>query len=179
MKRATFFWTALLTVLFSIFTTNVFAQTSNRVVAYFTDWAQYRAGSCKFTPQNIQPQYFTHINYAFAKIDSNNQVQSVEWNDAGSGGMYEQVNALKTQYPNLKTLISIGGWTLSDAFPRMASTAASRATFIQSAMKYSRTNGFDGIDIDWEYPGFAEHSGSSADKVNFTSLLREFRTSKL
>ncbi len=154
------------------------ADTTPRVVGYFTNWAQYRPGQCKFTPANIRPEYFTHINYAFAKIGAGDQVQPVEWNDISSGGspgLYEQVNAIKQQSPHLRTLISIGGWTLSDAFPAMASTATRRANFIKSAINYARTYGFDGVDLDWEYPGFATHSGTAQDKKNFTALLKEFR----
>ena len=62
----------------------------------------------------------------------------------------------------VKTLISIGGWSFSQGsdafsgsgsekiFPAMASSNASRAAVIQSAISYAKTRGFDGIDIDWE-----------------------------
>lgn len=177
MRRLIYALTRVALVFILFLPAMLWAQSSNRVVVYYTNWSQYRPGECKFTPQNIQAQYMTHLNYAFAKIDTNNKVQPVEWNDIldYAPGMYKQVNDIKLQYPHLKTLISIGGWTLSDAFPRMASSAASRSTFIQSAIQYARTHNFDGIDLDWEYPGFAEHSGTPQDKVNFTSLLREFR----
>lgn len=71
---------------------------------------------------------------------------------------------------------SIGGWTLSDAFPAMSANPASRAKFVENCVGLIRDYKFDGIDIDWEYPGFAEHSGTPADKENYNLLLQELRS---
>lgn len=70
---------------------------------------------------------------------------------------------------------SIGGWTLSDAFPPMAADATSRKIFARNCRDLILDYGFDGIDLDWEYPGYAAHSGTPADKQNFNLLLRDVR----
>ncbi|KAG8771682.1 Endochitinase 1 [Ceratobasidium sp. 428] len=57
----------------------------------------------------------------------------------------------------------------------MASTAASRRTFINSAIAWARKLEFDGIDIDWEFIGDPARGGTSADKANFNSLVQELR----
>lgn len=71
---------------------------------------------------------------------------------------------------------SIGGWTLSDPFPAMAANSDSRANFAKNCVDLIRAYGFDGIDIDWEYPGFEEHSGTPNDIDSFSLLLDEVRS---
>jgi chitinase len=80
---------------------------------------------------------------------------------------------LKQKNPGIKTLISVGGWTLSDPFSQMAADPFSRQNFIQQVISFCDQYQFDGIDLDWEYPGFAEHSGRPEDKQNFTILLKD------
>jgi len=70
---------------------------------------------------------------------------------------------------------SIGGWTLSDAFPIMAASATARATFANQCRELIQDYGFDGIDLDWEYPGYEDHSGTPQDKANFNLLLDDVR----
>ncbi len=71
---------------------------------------------------------------------------------------------------------SIGGWTLSDNFPSIAADPVKRQTFAQACVNLLQTYNFDGIDLDWEYPGFADHNGTPQDFQNFTLLLQEVRT---
>ncbi|CAJ1343253.1 unnamed protein product [Effrenium voratum] len=120
--------------------------------------------------------------------------QQTGWCDKG---LYEQVNELKVAHPHLKTLISIGGWSFSSpesedaesatrmrrldsgwteyVFSDMVSTADNRQKFLASAIDFCRTWGFDGLDLDWEYPGYIGRGGRSTDKRNFAVLLAELR----
>eukprot|EP00804_Cyclotella_cryptica_P020277 CCRYP_015903-RA/>CCRYP_015903-RA protein AED:0.05 eAED:0.05 QI:474/1/1/1/1/0.9/10/478/2037 len=70
---------------------------------------------------------------------------------------------------------SIGGWTLSDPFPAMAAGPSARDHFAQKCVELIQEYQFDGIDIDWEYPGYADHSGTPDDTQNFVLLLRAIR----
>ncbi|TYB45651.1 chitinase [Actinomadura chibensis] len=109
-------------------------------------------------------------------------------------GNYNQLKKLKAKYPNLKVLISIGGWTYSKYFSDVAKTDASRQKFVKSCLDtyikgnlpdYNGKGGpgtaagiFDGIDLDWEWPGAEGHPGnhvSPDDKHNNTLLIAEFR----
>ncbi|MFI6319467.1 glycosyl hydrolase family 18 protein, partial [Nonomuraea sp. NPDC050556] len=115
--------------------------------------------------------------------------------DQPLAGSYNQLKKLKAKHPNLKALISIGGWTYSKYFSDAASTDAKRKAFVKSCIDmYIRGNlpvyqgrggtgvaagVFDGIDVDWEWPGAEGHAGnhvSPNDKANLVLLLQEFRT---
>ena len=56
-------------------------------VCYVTNWAQYRPGKGRFTPDNIDPTLCTHIVFAFAVIGKNLQLKSYEWNDESTPGV--------------------------------------------------------------------------------------------
>ncbi|MGW2868616.1 glycosyl hydrolase family 18 protein [Kitasatospora sp. NPDC001225] len=110
-------------------------------------------------------------------------------------GNLNQLKKLKAKYPNLKVVVSLGGWTYSKYFSDAAATDASRQRFVKSCVDtwikgnlpaYNGAGGdgvaagiFDGIDLDWEWPGSADgHPGnhwSANDKGNLTLLLAEFR----
>jgi len=70
---------------------------------------------------------------------------------------------------------SIGGWTLSDNFPTVAASERTRKNFARNCVKLIEEYNFDGIDIDWEYPGYEPHSGTDQDKFTYTLFLAEIR----
>lgn len=87
--------------------------------------------------------------------------------------------ALKEQNPELKVLYSVGGYSAGGwAFSQMAQTEAGRFQFISSAVHFLNRFGFDGLDLDWEYPGDDGLTGEPTgpdDKIHFTALIKEMR----
>jgi chitinase len=70
---------------------------------------------------------------------------------------------------------SIAGATRT-AFSDMSSSSTNRQAFIQGLMKFMDTYGFDGVDLDWEYPAADDRGGVAADRANYVSLLKDMRT---
>ena len=131
------------------------------VVAYVTSWSS----------QIPDPQYMTHINYAFGHVTSSFDGVRID-----GEGRFRQMVALKEKNPALKVLLSVGGWG-SGGFSEMASTAERRDAFARSCRKMLDDYGADGIDIDWEYPGSsaAGISSSTRDRENYTELMKAIR----
>lgn len=153
-----------------------------------------------FSPKSIQADNITHINYAFIKPLPANELEKLTekdlndvhtfrkiltdpWADIEIGqnwsnpekyaGNIGELNDLKKQYPHLKTLISVGGWTLSDQFSQIAANPIARTNLFKLLINFCKYYNFDGIDFDWEYPVFEEHGGRPEDKKNFTIFLSE------
>lgn len=136
----------------------------------------------------------THILYAFANVSpQGTMVLGSRCRDVGAcdsasatlpdtlGGHFAALLALKRRYPSLRTLVSVGGWTWSGRFSDVALTDSSRRAFAASGIDLfiRRWPGvFDGIDVDWEYPGgggLASNVSRPEDPQNFVLLLAELR----
>jgi chitinase len=196
--------------------------TSGRVVGYFIEWGIYGRN---YTVKNVETSGSADassvINYAFGNVapDGNGNVTcqiadpwadyqkpwaaeesvdgvAVPWGDSLRGN-FQQLRALKALHPDLKVLISIGGWTFSKYFSDAALTKESRQRFASSCIDLfikgdlpgpvegdgsggpgAAAGVFDGIDVDWEWPGSEGNAGNvirPQDKENFTKLMQEFR----
>jgi chitinase len=161
--------------------------TGKKIVGYFAEWGIYQKN---YHVTDIPANKLNVINYAFAKPTSNGDVVLFdEWaavqraypGDIGGQpllGNFNQLIKLKKANPHLVTMISIGGWTLSGEFSDIALTSSSRDYFARSAVAFIKKYGFDGVDIDWEYPvggGLGSNKVRPQDKQNYTLLLRELR----
>ena len=157
-----------------------------RVIGYYAGWTVYN----DFPVSSIRADQLTHINYAFANISESGEVvlgdpgadvEKPDPNDTSGAelqGNFRQLQLLKQAYPHLKTLISVGGWSWSDRFSDAALTPESRATFARSAVDFIVRYGFDGVDLDWEYPTGGGEPGNgerAEDPENFVLLLAELR----
>ncbi|KAH8665151.1 hypothetical protein BGZ60DRAFT_470789 [Tricladium varicosporioides] len=154
---------------------------SARVIGYYESWASTRKCDIR-QPEDLDVTGLSHVNFAFAFFDP--KTFQISPMDANSATLYSRFTALKKKKPSLKTWISIGGWSFNDdtnipntrtTFSDMVSSASNRLLFITSLTSFMVTYGFDGIDIDWEYPAADDRGGLPKDTANFLSLVKELR----
>jgi len=170
--------------------TKVFSQAPcKEIIGYYPNWQWYDRAKL-VNPSTIDYSKYSILNYCFFKPESSGLISNTDtWADENLlQGAINWSTTPVSYYPNtslidlahnagVKVMVSIGGWTLSDNFPSIAATPSKRALFAGECNRLLQFYNFDGIDIDWEYPGFAEHSGTPADKVNFTLFMQQIRDS--
>lgn len=133
----------------------------------------YAAGYEDYDFSKIDANKMTHINFAFANIVDGKAAFELKTDAAKIATLI----GLKKQNPDLKVLYSVGGWVWSDQFSTMAAYDDSRQKFAQSCVELLKKHDFDGVDLDWEYPGqrAEDNDFRPSDKDNFTLLLGEIR----
>nr|WP_197973009.1 chitinase C-terminal domain-containing protein [Streptomyces gossypiisoli] len=178
------------------------ADHQRRVIGYFTGWRTGKDGTPAYLASDIPWDKVTHINYAFAHVDGGNQLSvgtdgptnpatGMTWPGVTGADMdpalpykghFNLLNKFKKQHPDVKTLVSVGGWAEtggyfddsgtrvnSGGFYSMATNADGSVnqtgidTFADSAVEFIRKYGFNGVDIDYEYPTTMKDAGNPLD----------------
>lgn len=178
------------------------ADHPRRIIGYFTNWRTGKDGKPAYLASDIPWDKVTHLNYAFAHVDGANKlsvgadgpenastgmtwpgVKGAEMDpDLPYKGHFNLLGKFKKQYPNVKTMVSVGGWAEtggyfgddgervgSGGFYSMATNAdgsvnqAGIDTFADSAVDFIRKYGFNGVDIDYEYPTTMKDAGNPLD----------------
>lgn len=156
----------LYVIFFLCITTNcgMARRSSSQAVkgAYWPSW------SSDFPPSAIDTRLFTHLYYAFLVPSS--VTYRFEVSSSTAPLLLNFTSTLHKKNPPAKTLFSVGGGNEDpDIFSRMASSNSTRKSFIDSSIEVARKYGFDGVDLDWEFPQDAK------DMANLGFLLQEWR----
>ncbi|GBF63439.1 chitotriosidase-1 [Trichophyton mentagrophytes] len=134
------------------------------------------------TPEQLKLDGITHLNFAFMFFHPT--TFEITPMTSTTAELIPRVIALKKRHPGMEVWAAIGGWSFNDetnspntrtAFSDMVSTTANRAKFISALLRFIKTYGFDGVDLDWEYPGAEDRGGKVEDTANLVLLLKEMR----
>ncbi|KAF2517073.1 glycoside hydrolase family 18 protein [Flavobacterium foetidum] len=156
-------------LLLSVFTSNTFAQKNKKmdIIAYYTGDAnlidQYEVNKL-----NQIIFSFCHLKNGKLSVDSSKDSVTIK-----------KLVSLKSKNPQLKVVLSLGGWGGCEPCSQAFSTAEGRLTFAKSVKEVTDYFKVDGLDLDWEYPaieGLPGHLYQAVDKPNFTELLKILRS---
>ncbi|KAI1854021.1 hypothetical protein JX266_001162 [Neoarthrinium moseri] len=155
-------------------------SSSKRKIGYYQSWNQRDRKCNKVAPSQLNTKGYTHLFFSFASIDPQSFRITPAHPDDVQG--MKDFTAL-SKGGNLQTWIAVGGFDFSNpeaathtTWSDMVSTKANRAAFISSVKEYMDTYGFQGVDLDWEYPGAPERGGKKlADTRNLSLLVKEMR----
>lgn len=164
MKNLTY----CLLISLSLYSATALADNQSVIVGYYANWS-----NVPFTALPVKN--LDLINYAFASPQSDGSIKLMGTKDNAN---FKDIAALKKQRPNLKVVLSVGGWTLSQSFSTIAANPNSIKKFADSAAALmQKYPDLDGIDIDWEYPvsGGDNIPHKPEDKDNYVLLVKTLR----
>ncbi|XP_037277917.2 endochitinase isoform X1 [Rhipicephalus microplus] len=139
------------------------------VVCYYEKGQALRPYPMNYDTSDVPGHLCSHVNLAFMEL--NRTTYTIQEDHTVKFTDFAQ---LKKKFPRLKTFISVGGWSnQTRVISAMTSRRERRKAFIKDAKKLLVDHDFDGLDIHWLFPGFADQGGRNSDKVNFVRLLKE------
>ncbi|XP_059079233.1 probable chitinase 10 isoform X1 [Tigriopus californicus] len=147
-----------------------------KVVCYYPNWAYWRQGIGKYQVRDIDFSLCTHVIYSFAVLSPDYEIVAHDtYLDMAFNwglGNYRLFDGMRGRYPNTKLMIALGGWDDSQdnkgRYQTMLRSQSYRQKFVNSAVLFLQKYGFDGLDLDYEFP-------DAGDKVGFASWARELK----
>ena len=178
---------------------------NRRIVGYFTSWRTGKDGTPSYLVNNIPWDKITHVNYAFAAVDPAtsklllgsgpaNPDTGLTWPENPAAAMdpslpykghFNMLAQYKRKHPDVKIMLSVGGWAGSGGFYTATTNAdgslnsAGIDTLADSMVAFLRQyRFFDGIDIDYEHPTTNNEAGNPLDfgmsKPRLAGLMKSY-----
>jgi chitinase len=163
------------------------AGSKKEVIGYYQSW-QWQQSPALLSPHNIPYDKLAVINYSFFYPLESGEIVGMDpaadryllqgETDSLSADLEPGGSIIElAKRHGTKVVLSIGGWENSSHFPQVAADPTKRINFAHGCVEHIRHYGFDGIDVDWEFPGYVRHNGTPQDRHNFTLLLQTVRDS--
>lgn len=171
--------------------------------AQFKVFSYYSYSAEGVQPWQLDCSKFTHLIWSFAHLqedgtislkgppsfpdnekDATQKIYSGSpkcgCNDNCLNGQLGIFFRLKNSCPHVKLLVSIGGWTWSWHFSKVMGNTVRRDKAIETANALIEEFGFDGLDIDWEFPNFKRsddplYATSSNDLENLADFTEKLQ----
>ncbi|KAL6229244.1 hypothetical protein BDW75DRAFT_249985 [Aspergillus navahoensis] len=159
---------------------DVGSQSLTRVIGYYASAGASRVCG-GMQPASFPQGVYSHVYFAFGSIEPD--TLEVVPDAQSDETLYQELKALQSRDLGQKLWLSIGGWTFSDDGSPTATTFsdvaaaddAHQEVFFVSLTLFMLTWGFDGVDIDWEYPAATDRNGRAEDYKNFPAFLKNLR----
>jgi chitinase len=136
--------------------TNV-SSANYKIVGYYMSWTRTTYSHLKVDYKNV-----THLVHAFIWPNADGSLEIPKT-------ILHPELIQKAHQSGVKVLISLGGWGQCAGFAPMAANATTRSQFITNIVNFCRTQHYDGIDLDWEFPE------TTVERANLTRLVQELR----
>ncbi|KAJ5153568.1 uncharacterized protein N7482_010046 [Penicillium canariense] len=146
----------------------------NKVIGYYESWSA-RKDCHKVSPMDLLLDALTQYVFPSSKSKATPRTDTLLV-------LFEDTTSVKAVKEQIKIFVSIGGWTFSDndtstqpLFGEIAADPIKRTTFANNVVHFMKQYGFDGVDLDWEYPGAPDRGGNPEDTENYVLLLKTLR----
>ncbi|KAL5349117.1 hypothetical protein ACLOAV_005405 [Pseudogymnoascus australis] len=149
-------------------------------MGYFEAWAPSKRSRYSMLPEDIPFGQYTHIIFSFATI--NPSTFKVTAGDSQTEYLMSRIGAIKVLQPDIKIWVALGGWAFNDpgptqtTFSDIASSTENINIFLDSLVQMMNKYGFDGVDIDWEYPVADDRHGRPEDYENIVTFMTKLHT---
>ncbi len=119
---------------------------------------------------SIPASYYTHVYHAFLQADKNGKLPDPTPKASKKKSFFDVAKLFVSHCHKggAKAMISLGGGS-DKSFSSFLPSASKRRAYIHAVLDVVKTYGYDGIDLDWEFPR------SEAEKKLWITLVGELR----